>query len=223
MAARRTSLNLTRIFSFTSTRQHGDAKKSSDLRRLLRVRKVSSNLATGQQVHGTRIQVVSKLKKPRTFLKTDGLLTAEAGQPLGIYTADCASIFLSAPTYGLVGCLHAGWRGVAGGILPKALRLMVRRWRCRPQAVRVSIGPSIRSCCFEVQWDVARHFPATRRRRQDRWTVDLQREVERQARQAGARVVRVGRLACTRHQPVYHSYRRDQTKARQISVITRTH
>ena len=144
----------------------------------------------------------------------------QPGQPLGIFTADCVAIFLAAPSQGVIGLLHAGWRGVRGGILIKALRQLQRRWGCSPRQVRVWMGPSIGPCCFDVRWDVARHFPATRRRHGDRWTVDLGKEIARQARQAGAQVLK-GTPACTTHQPLYHSFRRNHTDDRQISVILR--
>src|ERR1043165_6569798 len=100
MAPRRTSRSLNPIIAFTSTRRDGDAKRPAVLNQLLKRKKLPVSLATGQQVHGTHIEIVPKLKKTRKYPNTDGLLTAEVCQPLGIYTPDCASIFLSAPSQG---------------------------------------------------------------------------------------------------------------------------
>ncbi len=171
-------------------------------------------------MHGTRIQVVPALKKGKEYPATDGFLTAEKGQALGIYTADCVPIFLSAPSQGVVGLLHAGWRGVRAGILPKAYALMQRRWRCPRRNVHVWLGPSIGSCCYEVKWDVARFFRHSRRRKGSCWTVDLSQEIAVQARRLGLRFQ--GPLpVCTLHPRKHHSFRRDQTEERQISIIMR--
>jgi YfiH family protein len=208
------------VIAFTTTRRQGNARHPSTLGTLLAARRVPGRIATAKQVHGSRIVVVPRLRKSRHYPGVDGFLTAAPNQPLGIFTADCASIFLSAPSQGLVGLLHAGWRGVRGGILPKALRLMRKRWHCPSRAVHVWLGPTIGPCCFEVRWDTARHFPATRRKQGDRWRVDLAEEIRRQARRLGARVVPAP-ASCTRHTVQYHSFRRDQTDERQISVIMR--
>jgi len=204
--------------AFTSTRRDGNARSAAALRRILKGAKTPHSIATARQVHGTRIEIVPKLRGGRRYPDTDGLITDEKDQPLGIFTADCVPIFLSAPSQGVVGLLHAGWRGVRGGILPKALRLMRRRWQCLPHEVSVWVGPCIDRCCFEVQWDVAKHFPTTRQRRQSRWVVNLKKEIEHQVKRAGGKM-RPGSPACTRHHSRYYSFRRDQTDHRQISVI----
>jgi polyphenol oxidase len=203
---------------FTSGRRDGDARQPSDLLRLLKKHGVPPNIATGRQVHDVRLRVIERLDQAQEFPGFDGFLTDVPGQPLGIFTADCASIFLSAPSRGVVGLLHAGWRGVRSGILRQALLLMRKRWRCRSKDVQVWLGPSIGGCCFQVQWDVARYFPATRRRRGDRWTVDIARELQLQATRLGASFLKRP-VSCTHHKGSFHSFRRDQTKERQISVI----
>ena len=208
------------IITFTTTRRDGNARDPARLARILRFRGLPRTIATGEQVHGHHLAVVPKLRQTRRIRGVDGLLTAAADQPLGIYTADCAAIFLSAPSYGVVGLLHAGWRGVQGGILKKALAVLRRRWNCPARQVQIEVGPCIGPCCFEVRWDVARYFPATRRRKETRWVVDLQGELKRQARRFGIRVLRTA-APCTRHHSTFFSYRRDKTDKRQISVIMR--
>jgi polyphenol oxidase len=162
--------------------------------------------------------VVPRLTAAKTYAGADGLLTAVSGQPLGIFTADCVPIFLSAPSQGVVGLLHAGWRGVRGKILSKAVQIMRRRWRCSPKDIEIWAGPSIGPCCFEVRWDVAARFPFSRTRKGSRWIVDLQKELFEQARQLGIQKIRRVPI-CTQHTRTHHSYRRDKTEERQISII----
>jgi hypothetical protein len=78
----------------------------------------------------------------------DALVSARAGLALRIVTADCVPVLLASPR--TVAAIHAGWRGLAAGILAAAVR---RMGGGRPlQAV---IGPAIGPCCYEVGPDVA--------------------------------------------------------------------
>jgi YfiH family protein len=209
-----------RLTFFTTGTRHGNVRAPGALVRLLKSKKLPTAVATAEQVHGPSVVVVPALKSPRKFSSADGLLTQESGQPLAIFTADCVPIFVDAGAGRVVGILHAGWRGVRGRILTKAVRLLKKRWGLRPREIRVWAGPAIGPCCFEVQWDVARHFAQARRRYRDRWSVDLLKALKREARMLGVRwVVQKALQGCTMHRSQYHSYRRDKTDQRQASVI----
>src|SRR5262249_36754063 len=149
------------------------------LERLLRRRGLPRAVATVEQVHGSKIVIVPRLKRSRKYSRADGLLTEQTDQPLAIFTADCVPVFLQAGDK-VVGLLHAGWRGVRRSILEKAVRKIRRRWGLAPRQITCWVGSSIGPCCFEVRWDVARSFPFSRRRHQRRWRVDLPAEVEAQ-------------------------------------------
>lgn len=154
------------------------------------------------------------------FPRVDGLLTDAAAQPLAIFTADCVPVFLSAEKAGVVGLLHAGWRGVRGGILAMALRQLKARWRLCAADVQLWAGPAIGPCCFDVRWDVARHFPSTRRRSKGGWRIDLPGELRTQAERLGMRWKKKKSLEeCTMHGKGHFSYRRNKTDKRQVSVI----
>jgi YfiH family protein len=205
---------------FTTGRRQGNARVPGALSRILKSKRLPATAATAEQVHGVRLKIVSRLHHPQTFPGADGLLTDVADQPLAIFTADCVPIFLSADNGRIVGALHAGWRGVRGGILKKAVRLLWKKWRSPARRLQIWTGPSIGACCFEVQWDVARYFPSTRFRRNQRWRVDLVGELRRQAERLGVRWI--GKKAsggCTMHGVGSYSYRRDKTDKRQASII----
>lgn len=171
------------------------------------------------QVHGTRVATVSGLRRPGKFEGADGLLTDQANQPLAVFTADCVPVFLSDETRRMVGVLHAGWRGVRAGILEKAAQRIRRRWGIPRRRLAVWLGPSIGPCCFEVQWDVARHFPGSRQRQAGGWRVDLAKALRLQARRLGVRFLRASGPSCTMHDKRFYSYRRDHTDKRSASVI----
>ena len=213
------------LSSFTTSSRDGDTRAKGALERLLKKKSWPTAVATAQQVHGDRIQIVPALQKPVQYKGTDGLITDQPNQPLAIFTADCASIFLTDKRERVIGVLHAGWRGTRAGILRKAVRLIRRRWRIPVKRLKVWLGPSIGPCCFEVQWDVARYFPKTRKRLVRRsisgggWTVDIAGELHAQARRLGVHVVPT-KLSCTMHSNRYYSYRRDYTHKRMASVVT---
>ena len=210
------------IEAFTTTRRDGHLRESRALSRYLKRRGWPTTVATGEQVHRAKISIVPALGQPRQYAGVDGLITTVENQPLGIFTADCVPVFVSARDGEVVGVLHAGWRGVQGKILARAVRLLNRRWRIRPREIRAWMGPFIGPCCFEVKWDVARHFPGARRRSKDRWTVDLGRALKRQAAALGIRWAQPAAPGCTMHGSHWHSYRRDQTAHRQVSLIRKT-
>lgn len=208
------------ISSFSTNRRQGNARAKGALPRLLRRRGWPAAVATAEQVHGSRVVVVPRLRRPGRFSGTDGLLTDVPGQPLAIFTADCLPVFLASRDGRVGGVLHAGWRGLKMRILARAVRLLRRRWNIPPAAIRFWAGPAIGPCCYDVGWDVARHFPRARRHVRGRWRVDLRRALRFQGTALGLRWDRrLGRGRCTCHEKVYHSFRRDRTDARQASIL----
>jgi hypothetical protein len=83
-------------------------------------------------------------------LYTDALYTEETGLALSIMTADCVPVLVAGPE-GLA-AIHAGWRGIVGGIIPATLE----RLKGRPAEWTAWVGPAIGACCYEVGDDVAR-------------------------------------------------------------------
>jgi YfiH family protein len=112
--------------------------------------------AQGVQVHGDAIQIVNH---PGIFESTDALITTQKNIPLVIKTADCAPVILFEPEQGVIAAVHTGWRSVVKGILENTIRTMVENFDCKPEIIKCAIGPSIRSCCYEVKNDVSSRFP----------------------------------------------------------------
>jgi copper oxidase (laccase) domain-containing protein len=140
----------------------------------------------------------------------DGLWTDRTGLPLAVFTADCLGIVLHAEA--AVGVAHAGWRGVAAGVVP-ALRTEMERAGHRP--VAASIGPGIGPCCFEVGSDVTELLPTEVT--ETTWrtpSVDLTAAVRRQLE--GLDVWLAG--ACTMHDPGFYSHRQTRTALRLATI-----
>jgi polyphenol oxidase len=83
----------------------------------------------------------------------DGLVTAEPGVVLAVLTADCAPVLLADPAAGVVGAVHAGWRGLAAGVVEAGVAALVGLG-ADPAATVGLVGPAVGGCCYEVGADV---------------------------------------------------------------------
>lgn len=157
-----------------------------------------------KQVHG--IDIVDLKSLP---CDADGLMVTweNFNRPLAIKTADCLPILIEGNA-GVI-FLHAGWRGLAAGILKKS-----QIKDLEPQ--RVFIGPSIHKCCFEVSADFAENFSNKTffTKVQNHYYFDLQQEARRQLRETFPNLLVETSPICTSCNSELHSYRRDQTSER---------
>ena len=125
--------------------------------------------ATLCQVHGDDVIEVTR---PGRAGKGDALATVSRELPLAVFTADCAGVVLE--TTEAVAVVHAGWRGVAAGVVAKAARYLELLIEGGDGVTRAALGPVIGPCCFEVGEEVAVLFPG--RKASTRWkttSVDL--------------------------------------------------
>ena len=113
----------------------------------------------GKEILHVRRELVETLSGPG-YLRYcyDGMVSAEAGAFLTVYSADCLPLLLFDPHKRIVGAVHAGWRGTLLGIAELAVESMKREFSSDPGQIRVMAGPSIRSCCFEIREDVSALF-----------------------------------------------------------------
>ena len=124
------------------------------------------------QVHGTSSRILSASDRGRGALDaddalpdTDALILAEPGLAVMIFTADCLPLLLYDRRRAVSALIHAGWRGAAGGIVPKVLNRMRDELDCRTEDILAAAGPAIGSCCYQVDLPVYKgmceNFPAT--------------------------------------------------------------
>lgn len=114
------------------------------------------------QVHGARLRQIQRGESPAAVRQeeADGLWTAASDIAIGVRTADCVPLLLACPELGAVAAVHAGWRGVAAGILGAAIDALAAR-SCSPQTLLLAIGPHIRQRAFEIGEDVAERLAAS--------------------------------------------------------------
>jgi YfiH family protein len=157
-----------------------------------------ARLAWGLQVHGTELQEWDG-PSGSTRPEVDGHVTTASALGLLVIVADCLPVALVAP--GRAAMLHCGWRGLAGGIVERALE----RFDEPPAA---AIGPGIGRCCYEVGDEVLAAFADVDGAAQGRM-LDL-RAVARRKLEAGG-VARIEEVdLCTSCRPdLFFSHRRD--------------
>ncbi|HEX6380654.1 MAG TPA: polyphenol oxidase family protein [Acidimicrobiia bacterium] len=102
------------------------------------------------QVHGARVYLpdVAGRIPNRPAPEADAAVSAESDAILSVLTADCAPVALVAP--GVVGAVHAGWRGVLAGVLEAAVAEVRRR---SDGPITAVIGPCIHPECYEFSAD----------------------------------------------------------------------
>lgn len=174
-----------------------------------------------EQVHGRRIL---RLDRGETG-PADGAITAEDGVVLAVMTADCLPVLLAAANGSAVAVAHAGWRGLAAGVLAAA----VAAFDCEPAGLMAWLGPAIGPRAFEVGAEVREAFVSRDRachaafaaNERGRWQADLVWLARRQLERAGVGAL-YGNPVCTFADAVrYFSHRRQAPCGRMATLIWR--
>ncbi|MBN2600452.1 MAG: peptidoglycan editing factor PgeF [Candidatus Marinimicrobia bacterium] len=181
------------------------------------------DLACGVQVHSSMIQ---KVEKPGLFKSTDGLITNQKNIVLAIKTADCVPVLMYNPVHHTIATVHAGWRSVKQDIISNSVNLMTTEFGAKPEEIYCAIGPSIRSCCYEVQRDMANQFPADSIiSRNDRLFLNLVRVIRTQLRARGILPNHIddSEMCTCCHDELFFSYRRDGTQSGRMMMAAVLH
>lgn len=191
-----------------TTAADGDVRSDAGAReQASRAIGVSAEWSTVRQVHGDRVVVVDA---PGDAGEADALLTTKPGLPLAVFTADCVGVVIEGDR--AVGVAHAGWRGARAGVV----RRLLDAFGATGVEPRIAtIGPHIRSCCFEVGPEVAAEFDG--HRAETTWgtpSVDLAGHVR--ASLEGIEVADLG--VCTMCGDDTFSHRRDGDRSRMAAL-----
>ena len=180
----------------------------------------TSGIAILRQVHSSRY-LVEELPWSGERPEGDAVLTNRRSVLVGVRTADCLPVLLLDPATRAVAAVHAGWRGVVSGVLPRAIDGMKKVYGSNPKNLEVAIGPGINACCFEVGEEVAANFlPKFVIRDHLKPHVDLVAVLQEQLNQAGiGKVMACGECThCDTRK--YHSHRAEKGKAgRMLAAI----
>lgn len=212
------------IRAFTTTRAAGDFGVPADgaspevrarWEGLLGSLEPVRRLASARQVHGRHVLThANDWAGWRRVDGADGHVTAAAGTALAISVADCVPVFLAHPS-GVVGVVHAGWRGVVGRVLDAGIDAMAALG-APPGELHLHLGPAISGRQYEVGPDVYKEltgWDTVRARR-----VDLRALLAEQARERGVRSVTASHYCTKEDNDRFFSHRAGDAQ-RQIAVV----
>jgi YfiH family protein len=169
-------------------------------------------LARIRQVHGTHVRRLSEppsAAEPSVaepLEEADGQATSRPGLAPAVLTADCLPIVIAGG--GAVAVLHAGWRGLAAGIIPEGVRALRELGAGGP--LEAAIGPGAGSCCYEVGEEVHARFAAFAELARSGRNLDLAAIARAQLAQSGVEAVHdVGLCTICSDRSLFFSHRRD--------------
>ncbi len=151
-------INNSRFFSGFGTKQIGDATNIANiLNYFSSIGLKYKKLIILEQIHSVNLVFVAGDwdKRIEKIEETDGVITKESDVILTVRTADCAPIIFCDKNKGIIGISHNGWRGSLKRFVQKMVEKMVE-YGAKKKDLVVVIGPSIGSCCYDI--DLDRYF-----------------------------------------------------------------
>jgi YfiH family protein len=179
-----------------------------------------ADLRCPRQVHGIAVATAQQCAGNGPPPEADAVISEEVGVRIGVVTADCLPILLAGDRGRVVAVVHAGWRGLAGGVI-SACMAGLRERLGGSEMVTAVIGPHIRKCCYEVDEPVLGAFEerfsemlpsAVRQTRPGHARLDLGQLASEALLAEGVEGDRIGIVegACTACDAErFYSYRRD--------------
>ncbi|MGH8621552.1 MAG: peptidoglycan editing factor PgeF [Burkholderiales bacterium] len=176
-----------------------------------------------RQVHGSRVVAADA---PTDSLEADAAVARRAGTVCAVLVADCIPILLAERTGSAVAIAHAGWRGLAAGVVENTVRAMA----CNPRDLVAYLGPGIGPDAFEVGDDVRDAFlardagaaAAFTPHAAGKWLGDLFLLARRCLQRAEVGAIHGGALCTYSDARRFFSYRRSRTTGRMAALIWRT-
>ncbi len=115
-------------------------------------------LARLRQCHSDGVVCLDRVAPGDLPVEGDAVITRRSGLLLAVQVADCLPVLIVDKAKRVLAAVHAGWRGLLAGVVPKTLEAMQSRYASDPRHCLAVIGPSIGPCCYEVGPDVAMPF-----------------------------------------------------------------
>jgi purine-nucleoside/S-methyl-5'-thioadenosine phosphorylase / adenosine deaminase len=203
------ALFTTRIDGNLSTGSGEDHAQGLDRRAQLCRRVELRWLCSSRQVHGTSVHVVERIAGAGgapVAIDADGHAVAMPHVGATVLAADCLPVALGCD--GAVAMLHAGWRGLAAGVLEEGVRVL-RALGADDAPTAAVVGPGAGACCYEVGPEVHDAFAGAHAHGR---RVDLRAIAEERLRAVG--VAEVSHVdACTICDERFFSYRREGARA----------
>ena len=191
-------------------------------------------LVLSNQVHDNKIKYVGLedagkgLIKDSDIIGYDGLTTNIPGIPLVTFYADCVPVLILDPEKKAISAVHSGWKSTLGNIAFEAVTQMKSLYGSDMKDLKIAIGPSICSSCFEVGEEVYKLFldkfnwcGSFIKRKLDRYYIDLQQIIKKVLTDAGVpdRNILISNICTKCNKDIFYSYRGDEKKTGSLAAI----
>ena len=133
----------------------GDAPEAVEKNRALLRKLLPQEPSWLEQVHGTQVVSAHNMRSQKSVPRADASSTTTRGTVCAIVTADCMPVLLADARGVAVGAAHAGWRGLASGVLEQSVKHLRESGA---DEILAWLGPGIGPECFEVGEDVLAAF-----------------------------------------------------------------
>jgi YfiH family protein len=180
-----------------------------------------------RQMHGTRVARLPVTDAaPSAPIEADAVISTEPGTACTVLVADCLPVLFAAPDGRGVGAAHAGWRGLAGGVLEATVAALCQAAACAPSELHAWLGPCIGPRQFEVGADVlgafgggSRFVPRPRPDGAMRWLADLPGLARDRLQAAGLARISGGAWCTVEEASRFFSFRRDGITGRMAAAV----
>lgn len=205
------------------------AAVAENYRRVCRALDLSpQQIVTPYQVHGSRVVQVDGAHGGSVIPGTDALITATPGLALLLRFADCTPVLFYDAEHHVGGLAHAGWRGVAAGVIPATVQALRAAFGSRPESLWAGIGPAIGRECYEVGAEVVEAIAATlpegtplATRQNGRWHLDMPGAVAAQLAQAGVYQVERSEFCTASRTDLWYSHRAEAGQTGRFGVVVK--
>ena len=174
------------------------------------------NIALMNQSHSN---IVNKLIDYENYTRSDAIFTHNSQIACAVITADCLPILVTNKSGTFIGCIHAGWKGLIGGIIENFFKKV---HNIDKSEFKVLIGPSISKKRYEVDQFIFALFSAYSNQfpynNNGKYNMDLRNIANEILLRQGISDVTIS-SECTFDNQSFFSYRRDKTSGRFISLI----
>jgi polyphenol oxidase len=179
-----------------------------------------------RQVHGATVVRLQQADVQASAHEADASFTTEPGIACTVLVADCLPVLFAAP--GGVAAAHAGWRGLAAGVLEHSVVALAGATGCAPQAMHAWLGACIGPRRFEVGADVLRAFGAESEAPgpffqaaavDGKWWADLPGLARARLQAAGLTQISGGGWCTVEDGSRFFSFRRDRLTGRMAASV----
>jgi YfiH family protein len=212
--------------SFNLATHVGDAPQhvQQNRRHLRQALQLPAEPAWLEQVHGTDVVEAGRVLSPGV---ADASIATGAGIVCAVMTADCLPVLMCDRQGRGVAAAHAGWRGLAAGVIEATAQKLCQQLGCRAEALLVWLGPAIGPQAFEVSAEVRDAFvsidsaaeQAFVANRPGHWLADIYLLARQALQRQGIEAIYGGGRCTYREAEHFFSFRRQPTTGRMASLI----